>query len=398
MALDEAAEAGIRLSGRGRAAEGSPIREMFALAEQYDGEEELVRLEIGEPDFHTPAHIVDAAAAAAKAGATHYTPNAGLLELRQAIAGKMAADNDVEFDPVSEIVVTNGAMEAIYLGLLATVDPGERVVLPTPCWPNYFMQVQLVGAEPVKVPLPAESGFELDPEPVVEAIDGRTAAVLLNSPNNPTGRLYDREGIRAVAEAAADHGAVVIADEVYEGLIYEGDPASAATYVDHPENVLVVNACSKKYAMTGWRLGWLAGESGVIDAAVKFHQATTSSASSVSQMAALEAITGDQAPIHEMKAAFQERRDYVVGRVEEIPGISCPRPEGAIYAFLDVGSLDGSDFDVAKRLLTDYGVVTVPGEGFGAEGAHIRISTATSLDQLEMGLDRIEAMVDDELV
>lgn len=384
------------LSRRALSAEASPIREMANLASQYKGDD-LVSLAIGEPDFTTPSHIIEAAANAAKNGATHYTQNAGFLELREAISEKMLSENKADFDPASEIVVTNGAMQALCFALLATVDPGSEVIFPTPCWPNYFSQVKLAEGKSILVKLPQSNGFQLDPDLLIKSITKDTAAIVLNSPNNPTGVVYDRKAINEVVTAAADNNAYVIADDVYEGLIYEGDADSIVSYVDHPENILVVNSCSKKYAMTGWRLGWLAGNKDIITAATKLHQSTTSSASSVSQMAALEAITGDQAPIHAMKKEFQSRRDYVVDRIKEMQSVSCPKPGGAIYAFLDVSSLGGSDSDIAKRLLMDYGVVTVPGSGFEAEGSFLRLSTATSMDQLKLGLDRIEQMLENEL-
>ena len=384
------------LSRRALSAEASPIREMANLASQYEGDD-LVSLAIGEPDFTTPSHIIEAAAKAAKDGATHYTQNAGFLELREAISEKMLSENKADFDPVSEIVVTNGAMQALCFALLATVDPGSEVIFPTPCWPNYFSQVKLAEGKSILVKLPQSNGFQLDPDMLIKSITKDTAAIVLNSPNNPTGVVYDRKAINEVVTAAADNNAYVIADDVYEGLIYEGDADSIVSYVDHPENILVINSCSKKYAMTGWRLGWLAGNKDIIAAATKLHQSTTSSASSVSQMAALEAITGDQAPINAMKKEFQSRRDYVVNRIKEMQSVSCPKPGGAIYAFLDVSSLGGSDSDIAKRLLMDYGVVTVPGSGFEAEGSFLRLSTATSMDQLKLGLDRIEQMLENEL-
>jgi len=386
----------LNLSERAMSSAPSPIREMFDLTSKYEGND-LVSLAIGEPDFTTPSHIIEAASNAAKNGATHYTHNAGIFELREAISQKMIAENNVKFDPNSEIIVTNGAMEAIFLALLSTINPGDEVIFPTPCWPNYFSQVKLIGGIPVMAPLPESTGFQLDSKIVIEKISENTAAIVLNSPNNPTGVVYDEKELYKVVNAAFENNIYVISDEVYEGLTYEGSSASLASYVDHPENILVINSSSKKYAMTGWRLGWLAGDENIISASTKFHQSTTSSASSVSQMAALAAITGDQKPIQEMKKEFQLRRDYVVNRINNIKGVSCPHPGGAIYVFLNVGSLNGSDSDIAKRLLMDYGVATVPGSGFGAEGSYIRLSIASSIDQLKKGLDKIETMVKTEL-
>ncbi|WP_137286944.1 pyridoxal phosphate-dependent aminotransferase [Halorussus salinisoli] len=379
-----------RLADRTRSLERSKIRVMFGLAERED--RDLVRLEVGEPDFGTPDHVIDAAAEAARGGATHYTENAGIPPLREAIADTMARESGVEVAP-EQVTVKNGAMEALSLAMMALAGPGDEVVVPTPAWPNYVNQVQLAGATPVTVPLPAESGFDLDAERVTDQITDDTVAVILTSPSNPTGQVYDEEAVEAVAEAAAAHDAYVVADEVYGRLTYDREFRGAASYVEDAENVLTVDSCSKTYAMTGWRLGWLAGAEPVVDAVTSIGESTTACPSSVSQQAALAALTGPQEPVAEMKAAFEERRDFVVERVAEMPVVSCPRPEGAFYAFLDVSDLSGGSFEVAKRLLSEHGVVTAPGDGFGDAGeGYVRISFANSLDRIETGLDRIEEM------
>jgi aspartate aminotransferase len=381
------------LAGRVGEIRKTAIREMYDLAERQGGD--LVRLEIGEPDFDTPNHIVDAALEAARDGATHYTSNAGILPLREAIAEKSRREHDLDVDP-DEVVVTAGASEAILLTLLAVADDGDDVVLPTPAWPQYRMQIQLADATPIEVPMD-ETDFELDVDRVIDAMTDETACVILNSPSNPTSQIYDPDAVERVVEAAADRDAYVILDEVYASLDYEGDGRSLAADLD-AENVVVINAFSKQYAMTGWRLGWLSGPESVVESAKKLHPGTTTCASSVSQHAGIAALTGPQEPIEEMAEAFAERRDYVVERVEEIPALSGPEPEGGFYAFVDVSALEGSCFDVAKRLLENYGVVTVPGEGFGAGGeGYLRLSFANSLERLEVGFDRIEQMVVDEL-
>ncbi|MFC4551617.1 MULTISPECIES: pyridoxal phosphate-dependent aminotransferase [Halorussus] len=383
-----------RLADRARNMDRSTIRLMFGLAEEQTGD--IVRLEVGEPDFDTPEHVLDAAERAAREGETHYTSNAGIPELREAIAETLAREDDVEVTP-EQVTVKNGAMEALALTILALAGPGDEVVVPTPAWPNYVNQAQIAGATPVEVPLPADEGFDLDPELVAESITDDTAAVVLTSPSNPTGRVFDEDAVRAVVDAAADHDAYVIADEVYGRLTYDREFRGAASYVDHPERVLTVGSCSKTYAMTGWRLGWLAGPESVVEAVTHLGESMSACASSVSQHAALAALTGPQEPTAEMKAAFEERRDYVVERVADAPVVSCARPEGAFYAFLDVSDLPGSSFDVAKRLLSEYGVVAVPGEGFGEAGSgYLRLSFANSLDRIEEGMDRIEEMVRDE--
>ena len=392
---DHTEQAESHLSSRVRSISESSIRVMFNLAEEID--EDLVRLEVGEPDFTTPAHIIDASHEAAHAGATHYTSNAGQPDLRRAVADKMASDNAVDVDP-EDVVVTNGAMEALYLSLLAVVDPGEEVVIPTPGWPNYTSQTTLVGGTPVHVPLDPDEDFDLDADRVIDAVGPDTSAIILNTPCNPTGRVFERDAIRSIVAAAADHDAYVLADEVYEGFVYDGSAEGIASYVDHPDRVITINTCSKKYAMTGWRLGWLAAPPEIADATTTLHQSTSSCAPSISQEAALAAISGDQAAAEEMRDAFVERRDHVVDRVAEIPRITCTEPQGAFYTLLDVGDLDGGSFEIAKRLMYDYGVVTAPGSGFGETSEdHLRISFANSLEQIERGFDRIDEMVRTEL-
>ena len=373
---------------RVRRAERSRIRVMYDLAEETD--RELVRLEVGEPDFDTPDRVVDAAAEAARGGATHYTTNAGTPACRRAIRDAMAADYGVEHD-VDEILVTVGGMEALHLAALATVGPGEELLYPGPAWPNYETQAFLADGRGVEVPMPAETGFALDGDRLAARMGPETGAVVLTTPSNPTGRVYDPEEIRTVVEAAADHGAYVVADEVYAGLTYDREPRGIAALTGHPEHVLTVGSCSKTYAMTGWRLGWLAGDRSVIDQATKVRESTTACASSVAQHAAIEALTGPQEPFEEMYDAFRRRRDYVVDRIADIDGLSAPRPEGAFYAFLDP-DVEAESLSFAKYLLTDHGVVLAPGSGFGTAGeGRLRLSFANSMDRLEEGLDRIAA-------
>lgn len=361
---------------------------MFDLAERYDGD--LVRLEVGEPDFDTPAHVIDAAARAARDGETHYTSNAGLPACRRAISDALAADYGVEHDP-DEIVVTTGGMEALHLAVLATVAPGEELVVPGPTWPNYEMQAILADGTFREVPMDPENGFDLEADRVIDAMSDDTAAVILTTPSNPTGRVFDPEACRAVVEAAADHDAYVIADEVYLGLTYDGEPEGIASYTGHPDHVLTVGSCSKTYAMTGWRVGWLAGDAHLIDETTKVRESTTACTSSLAQHAAIAALTGPQEPIEEMYEAFRRRRDLVVDRVAGIDGLSCPRPEGAFYAFLDPG-IDDDSLSIAKYLLSEHGVVLAPGDGFGEAGrGRLRLSFANSEQRLHEGFDRLEA-------
>lgn len=372
----------------------SPIRRMFDMAQNYEGED-LVHLEIGEPDFATPDHIVRAANEAAEDGETHYTSNAGIRELRRAIANDL--DDGHRYDPDEEVLVTAGAMEALALAYLTLVDPGDEILIPTPAWPNYWTQAAMVGGEVNEVPLDREDGFSLDATQVVEAIDDETALVVLTSPSNPTGQVYDAEATARVVDAAAEHDAYVVADEVYKDLTYDGGYSSIAASTDHPERVVTIGSCSKTFAMTGWRVGWFAAPARVVAAATKLHESVVACAPTLSQHAAVAALTGDYEPVTDMRDAFRERRDYVVDRIDGLPGVSAPRPEGAFYTFLDFSVVDAESTELAERLLEEYGVVTAPGVGFGSNvDDHLRISFANSTDRLAAGFDRIEAFLDAE--
>jgi aspartate aminotransferase len=376
----------MRPTDRVRTPDRSSIRVLFDLAEEVGGD--LVRLEVGEPDFDTPAHATEAAFAAAERGETDYTTNAGLPELREAIADTLAREYDLSYEP-DDVLVTTGGMEALHLAALCVLAPGDELLIPSPGWPNYWTQARLADATPVEVPMPYP--YDLDPDRLIERMGSDTGAVVLCSPSNPTGRVFDDNAVRAVVEAARDHDAYVIADEVYGALTYDRDPTGTAALVDASDHVLTVGSCSKSHAMTGWRVGWLAAESSVVDEATKIRESTTACTSTPAQHAAIAALTGPQEPVAEMKAAFAERRDIVADRLAAMDGVTAPRPEGAFYAFLDPEGYDDS-MALAKRLVREAGVVLAPGSGFGDAGAgKLRLSFANSMDRLEEGLDRLEA-------
>lgn len=390
----EASAGGDRIAARATRIEPQQIRLMFELAAECAGD--LVHLEFGEPDFDTPDHIVEGAVTAARAGQTKYTANAGVRELREAIAAKIDPELDTSVDAATEVIVTTGGVEALLLAM-QTVVPGDgEVVIPTPTWPNPISQAKLVGGRPVTVEMDAEHGFVPEAAEIVEAIGPETAAVLLASPGNPTGRVLPRETIEAVLAAATRHDAYVIADEVYRELTYEDIPPRIDALAQ--ERVLTVGSCSKAYAMTGWRVGWLVGPETVVEHMVKLHESTTSCVNTPAQHAAIAALTGPQEPVRGMREAFRERRDYLLSRIESIPGVAAPMPEGAFYAFVDVGRLPGTSMDIAKRLLYEYDVVAAPGTAFGPGGEdHLRFSFANDLERLALGMDRFEEMVRAEL-
>lgn len=376
------------LAARVDSFERSQIRVMFDLAEDAEASgQDLVRLEVGEPDFDTPEHVTESAFEAARGGATDYTASAGVGPLREAISDTLATEYDVRHDP-EEVVVTSGGMEALHVATMSVLDPGEELLVPSPAWPNYWIHAGLAGGSVREVEMPFP--YDLDAERLIEAMSDDTAVVVLTTPSNPTGRVYDPEPIRAVVDAAADHDAYVIADEVYAGLTYDRDPTGIAAITDHPDHVITVGSLSKTHAMTGWRLGWLAASDPVLTGAIKVREGTTSCPAAPSQHAGVAALTGPTGPTEEMYDAFEERRDFVADRLAEMDGVRAPRPEGAFYAFLDVeGETDS--LALAKRLLEDAGVVLAPGAAFGDAGeGHLRLSFANSMDRLEEGLDRLE--------
>ncbi|PSQ51197.1 aminotransferase class I/II [Halobacteriales archaeon SW_8_65_20] len=378
----------MRPTTRVRRCDRSSIRVLFDLAERTDGD--LVRLEVGEPDFDTPEHAKEAAVAAIDGGATNYTSNAGLAALRTAIADTLAREYDHAYDS-DDVLVTTGGMEALHLACLSVLEPGDDLLIPSPGWPNYWTQARLADATPVEIPMPFP--YDLDADRVIDQMGPDTGAVMLCSPSNPTGRVFENDAVARVIDAAREHDAYVIADEVYASLTYDRDPVGMATLAGDSAHVITVGSCSKSHAMTGWRVGWLATESDVIDEATKIRESTTASTPTPSQHAALAALDGSQEPVREMQTAFADRRDYVADRLADMTGVTAPRSQGAFYAFLDPDGYDDS-MALAKELVTDAGVVLAPGSGFGDAGAgKLRLSFANSLDRLETGLDRLDAFL-----
>lgn len=354
---------------------------------------------LGEPDFNTPAHICEAATRAMKEGQTHYTPAAGTPALRKAIAEYHRARHGLDYGP-ENVCVSNGAKHTIFTALFATLDPGDRVIIPAPYWVSYSEMVKMTGAEPVVVATTAASGFKLSPEQLCEAIGAGAKMLMLNSPSNPTGATYTKAELAALAKVAVEKDLIVLSDEIYEQLLY-GDmefQAFAGLGKDAFARTLTVNGVSKTYAMTGWRIGWTAGPANVIRAMSDIQSQQTSNPCSVSQAAAAAALAGDQKCVAAMKAEFARRRDYVVERVSAIPGLSLAPPTGAFYAFLDVSEHFGKRFagtsvddsaSFCMALLEQAQVVLVPGSAFGAEG-FARMSFATSIETIDAGLTALE--------
>jgi len=338
-----------------------------------------VNLGLGQPDFDTPEHIKNAAIRAIQRGQCGHTPNCGVPELRAALAGKFQRENHIDCT-AEEIMVTSGASEALFLIIAALVDQGDEVLIGDPAFLSYVELTRLVGGRPVAVPL--DQNLRLDPEAIQERITDRTRLIIVNSPSNPTGSVGTAGQMRAIAEIADDRDIAVLSDEVYEHFIYKGEHVSPGQFSD---NVITVNAVSKTYSMTGWRLGYLAAKGGALEELLKIHQYVQACASSISQAAALEAVTGPQDCVAAMRDEFRARRDLLVKGFKEM-GVDLIVPDGAFYLFPKVG-----DGDAVAAKLGKAGVIVVPGSAFGAGGReHIRISYAAARCQLEEALRRMK--------
>lgn len=364
---------------------------------------DVVGFGAGEPDFNTPRHVIEAAAAAMDAGKTRYTPASGTLELRQAICDKLYRDNGLTYAP-GDIVVSNGAKHSLFNAFQAILDPGDEVLLPAPYWVSYYEQIKMADGTPVPVMSTQEEGFVVSPQALEKAITSKTKAILLNSPSNPTGMVYSRAQLQAVADIALKHDLYIISDEIYESLVYDGTQhiSIASLSPEIKERTIVVNGLSKAYAMTGWRIGYTASNSVLAKVMGNYQSHSTSNPNSIAQAASVAALTGDKNEMLEMVRQFSARREYMVNRVNAIPGFKALMPKGAFYVFVNIsgilgrrtpkGALVDSALSFSKYLLEDKLTAVVPGEAFG-DGRYIRLAYATGMDCIQKGLDRIEQFV-----
>jgi aspartate aminotransferase len=356
---------------------------------------DVIDLGGGDPDFITPAHIRAAAERAMEAGLTHYVNSRGIPELLTALADKLRRENGLTYDPATEILVAPGGKQAIYATLMALVGPGDEVIIPEPAWVSYVPCVQLAGATPVPVALPADQNWTLTRAALAAAVTPRTRLIIINSPSNPTGHVMRREELEAVAAVAADHDLLVMADEIYEHLLYDGHRhISFGTLPGMADRTLTINGFSKSYAMTGWRLGYVAARREIISEVLKVHSHSVTCATSFVQAGAVAALTGPQDCIAEMRAAYTRRRALVTDGFNAIPGLRCPPIEGAFYAFVDVRGtgLDSTTF--ASRLLDEAHVAVTPGVAFGQAGeGFVRLSFANSDDLLQRAIERTARML-----
>jgi aspartate/methionine/tyrosine aminotransferase len=354
---------------------------------------EIIHLEIGEPDFDTPAHIREAAKRALDAGATHYGPAAGLPELREAIAKDVAATRHIEVT-AEEVVVTPGAKPIMYFVITALVNEGDEVVYPNPGFPIYESVINFVGGRGMPVPLREETGFGFDMEAFERAVSRRTRLIVLNSPQNPTGGVLEAEQLGRIAEVARQYRIPVLADEIYKAFLYEGEFASITRFPGMRDLTIILDGFSKAYAMTGWRLGYGVMPGALAEHVTRLMVNSNSCTASFTQWAGIAALQGDQQPVGAMVAEFRRRRDLIVEGLNRLPGVSCRLPRGAFYVFPNVTALGRPSAEVAERLLQEAGVAVLGGSAFGEHGeGYLRLSYANSEANIRLALQRMEPVL-----
>ena len=359
---------------------------------------DVVHLEIGEPDFDTPLNIVDAAADALHKGYTHYVPAAGLPELREAIASDATMRRGVTFSP-DNVVVTPGGKPVMFFAIMALVDAGDQVIYPNPGFPIYESMIRFVGGRPVPIPLREDRDFALDVDRLVASVGPKTRLIILNSPHNPTGGVLTRAELERIAAAVRPYpDIVVLSDEIYSRMIYEGEHTSIATLPGMLERTIVLDGFSKIYAMTGWRLGYGLFPSELAPAVARLMTNSNSCTAAFTQIAGVAALTGDQVPEEEMVEQFRERRGVIVAGLNEIPGVTCRMPHGAFYVFPNITGTGMTSREVADLLLYEAGVATLAGTSFGAFGeGYIRLSYANSVENIAKAVERIKATLSKHL-
>lgn len=388
------------LSVRAAAVHESSTLAVDSLAKKLKAEgKPVVSFGTGEPDFDTPENIKEAAIQAIRAGQTKYTPAAGLIPLRHAVAKRLLADTGVEYED-AQIVVASGAKHSIFVALMCLLDPGDEVIVPAPYWVTYTEAVAMAGGVPVVVNCSEASGFKMTPAQLEAAITPRTKLLILNNPSNPTGMFYDKDELQALADICVKHDLYILSDEIYYGLLYDNKvfTSVASLSEDIKERTIIVNGVSKSYAMTGWRIGYTASNKKLAKIMANYLSHSTSAPSTISQYAAIEALAGDQSSIGVMHDEFERRRDYIVERMNKIEGVSCIKPDGAFYVMMNMEKLVGRTLggrliengdDFAMAFLESANVAVVPCSGFGAP-MFVRWTYAASMENICEGLDRLE--------
>ena len=391
----------MKISKKAQSVPASMTLEITAKVKELKSQgKSIIGFTAGEPDFNTPEYIINSAKEALDKGLTKYTPVAGIQELKETIVKKLKIDNNLDYEP-SQIVVSNGAKASLFHAIYAMVDDSDEVIIPAPFWFTYEEQVKLAGGIPVIVQTKAENGYKITPEELESAITDKTVAIIINSPSNPTGALYSEDEFKALSVVIEKYGIAVISDEIYEKLIYDGEKhVSIATVSPYmKENTVVINGVSKSYAMTGWRIGYLAAPKSLASAINRIQGHSTSNACSFAQYASIAALNGGDEVIEIMRKSFDDRRKYMISRIEEI-GLDYIKPQGAFYIFIDISKFIGKSFGGKvidgsmsfASILTENGVAVIPGLPFHADN-FIRVSYAVSLQDIKEGFDRIKTFV-----
>lgn len=360
------------------------------------GVEDLIHLEIGEPDFPTPNHIIEDAKKAMDERYTRYTPTSGYMDLRERIAEKLLKENKIEADPASEIIVTAGAMQALSLAILVTINPGDEVIIPNPAYESFERQVKFAGGIPVPVQVKEENEFRLLPEEVERVVTKKTKMIILNTPSNPTGTVMSKSDLEGIAEIAKRHDLLVLSDEIYEKILYDGvKHFSIASLPGMKDRTITVFGFSKTYAMTGWRVGYAVSNKEIIKEMNKVQEFYVTCAPSISQRAALAALEGPQDCIEKMVKEYEKRRDFLCYEINKCDKISCIKPKGTFYLFPNISKTGWKSEEIAEVLLKKGKVVVVPGRAFGKYGDYfIRLSFATSMDALQLAVERIKSCLE----
>ena len=378
------------ISRRVKSLSPSGIRKFFDLLTTMD---DVISLGVGEPDFVTPWRIREAAIYSIEKGYTMYTSNYGLMELRQEISGYMSKRAGLSYDPANQVLVTVGVSQALDLAMRAILDPGDEVIIPEPTYVSYMPCVTLAGGVPVTVPTHMENGFRVRPEDIEARVTGRTKAILIGYPNNPTGAVMSRQELEEIADIARKRDLLVISDEIYERLVYGTEHTCFASLPDMAERTIHLSGFSKSYAMTGWRIGYACSRPEIIEAMMKVHQYTMMCAPIQGQMAAIEALRSGDRAVEETREEYNRRRHLMVRGLNRL-GLSCLEPQGAFYTFPSIKSLDMSSEEFAERLLMEEKVALVPGSAFGPSGeGHVRCCYAVATDEIEEALVRIGRFV-----
>jgi len=370
----------------------SSIRKMLELSA---GMKDVIHLEQGEPDFTTPEHILEAAIEATKKGFTHYTDTNGTLELREAIAKKLEADNGIEVDPQTEVTVTSGSQEAMLISALGFLNSGDEALILDPYYPACFEDTLLAEAKPVTVPLDEETDYQIEIEALERKITERTKMIWMCNPSNPTGHVFSKQDLEIIAEVARKHNLIVFADEIYEKIVYNGAKhVSIGSLPGMEDRTITLNGFSKAYAMTGWRIGYVAAGEKLSATLRKLHYYAVLCPNAISQKAAVAALAGPQNCVQEMVKEYSRRRELVLNELDRIKSLFYTKPKGAFYVFPNFTSYEKSDETFATRLLKEAKVVTAPGSGFGKAGeGHLRISYSVSYEQVKEGMERIRSFL-----